>query len=380
MFESSHRTLPPLAPFAEFLGGSQGRLNHHHYQPHHIRSPPEEEPTQENMERSGECLVILPFSRSAFRGSQHAGPNKCECSSFFMSPGDPNSCLCGHPAGCHSTKSPEPESPSNESSPYIAPVSTFQQGYAGPMPSPPASVQHPSPPPNSHHHQDNALTPVILARLTQLEKLLTSEIHARQLLQENQKYIQLTQQRLSQHCRCLSEEIDLIIAKSGESARESLDLEVLNQRQKKMTEDIERMKGALEGLDERTEDLEFRNDDLEKWVEEEKEERKMVVQRGDGMARPVRDGQEARTMMLIQKLDGASYKRTTINPTITAPLLGTSSALPSPPPSSKRRRSPSDADPPSYELSCIIPSISNMITTTGTNSPAVANKRLRYTA
>ena len=334
---------------------------------------------QDNMDRSGDCMVILPFSRSAFRGSQHAGPNKCECNSFFMSPGDPSLCLCGHPASCHSpTSSGSEVSSSNESSPYMPPISMFTQRYAGPLFSPPPSVQHPSPPRNdsySYHHQEDALTPVILARLAQLEKLLTSEIQARQILQENQKYIQVTQQRLSQHCRYLSEEIDLIITKSGEFARESLDLEVLNQRQKKMADDIERMKAAFEGLDERTEDLEFRNDDLEKWIEEDKEERRM----GSGRVGSERD-EEVASKASIQKEDGASRsKRATLALTAatTVSVITGASTLPSPSLPSKRRRSLSDAAPPSYELSCGTPSASN---TAGTNSPTVANKRLRHTA
>ena len=319
-------------------------------------------------------MVILPFSRSAFRGSQHAGPNKCECSSFFMSPGDPSACLCGHPASCHNPKPSGSEaSSSNESSPYMPPISMFTQGYAGPMLSPPASVQHhPSPPrsdSHSYHHQDDALTPAILARLARLEKLLTSEIQARQILQENQKFIQLSQQRLSQHCRCLSEEIDLIITKSGESARESLDFEVLNQRQKKMADDIEGIKIALEGLDERAEDLEFRNDDLEKWVEEEKEERRV----GSGRVGSERD-EDVVSKISTQKEDGASRtKRATLalTTTTTVSVMTDASTLPSPPLSSKRRRSPSDAAPLPYELSC---------SGAGTSSPTVANKRLRRTA
>jgi len=368
MIEPSLRTLPPLAPSRDYYGSNPARLNQQY---HHI-SLPEERPRQDNMDRSGDCMVILPFSRSAFRGSQHAGPNKCECSSFFMSPGDPNACLCGHPASCHSPKPSGSEaSSSNESSPYMPPISMFSQGYTGPLLSPPVSVQHPSPPrseSHSYHHQEDAFTPAILARLARLEKLLTSEIQARQILQENQKYIQLTQQRLSQHCRYLSEEIDLIITKSGESVRESLDFEVLNQRQKKMADDIEGIKITLEGLDERTEDLEFRNDDLEKLVEEEKEERRV----GSGRVGSERDN-EVVSKASTPKEDGAPRnKRATLalTTTTTVSVMTDASTLPSPPPSSKRSRSPSDAAPPSYELSC---------SGAGTNSPAVANKRLRRT-
>jgi len=246
------------------------------------------------------------------------------------------------------------------------------------MLSPPASIQHSSPlwsDSHSYHHQEDAITQTILARLAQLEKLLSSEIQARQILQENQKYIQGTQQRLSQHCRCLSEEIDLIITKSGESARESLDLEVLNQRQKKMADDIESMKSAIEGLDERAEDLEFRNDDLEKWVEEEKEERRT----GAGRAGLGRD-REVVPKVSAQKGDEASCsKRATPALTTMATLsVMTGPTLPSPPLSSKRRRSPSDAEPPSYELSCTASPISTMVTGAGTNNPAVANKRSRH--
>ncbi|KAF8418830.1 hypothetical protein EV426DRAFT_306452 [Tirmania nivea] len=371
MIEPSLRTLPPLIASRDYYGSNTSRPNHHYSHSHHIPSLPEERPGQDSMDRSGDCMVILPFSRSAFRGSQHAGPNKCECSSFFMSPGDPSACLCGHPASCHNPKPSGSEaSSSNESSPYMQPIPMSTQGYAGPMLSPPASVQHPSPPQNDSHfyHQEDALTPVILARLARLEKLLTSEIQARHILQDNQKYIQLTQQRLSQHCRCLSEEIDLIITKSGESARESLDLEVLNQRQKKMADDVEVIKIALEGLDERTEDLEFRNDDLEKWVEEEKEETRV----GSGRAGLER-GEEVVSKISTQKEDGAlrSKKATlALTTTTTVSVMTDNSTLPSPPLSSKRRRSLSDAAPPPHELSCSGP---------GTNSSAVANKRLRHT-
>lgn len=74
----------------------------------------------------------------------------------------------------------------------------------------------------------------------------------------------------------MSEEIDLIIGKSGESARESLDLELLTQKQRKLTDDIEKIKSVVEGLDERTEDLEFRHDDLEKLITE-KDQKKISV-------------------------------------------------------------------------------------------------------
>ncbi|RPB24119.1 hypothetical protein L211DRAFT_207919 [Terfezia boudieri ATCC MYA-4762] len=373
MIEPSLRTLPPLAPSRDSYGSNPARFYQHHHQSHQARSLPEERPKQDNMDKSGDCMVILPFSRSAFRGSQHAGPNKCECSSFFMSPGDPSACLCGHPASCHNPNpSGSESSSSNESSPYMPPISMFTQGYAEPMLSPPASVQYPSPPrsdSHSYHHQEDALTPVILTRLARLEKLLTSEIQARQILQENQKHIQLTQQRLSQHFRYLSEEIDLIITKSGESARETLDFEVLNQRQKKMADDIEGIQIALEGLDERTEDLEFRNDDLEKWVEEEKE----GVRMASGRVGSERD-EEVVSKASTQKEDGAPHsKRATLalTTTTTVSVMTDASTLPSPPPSSKRRRSPSDAAPPSYELSC---------SGAGTKSLAVANKRLRHTA
>lgn len=375
MIEPSLRTLPPLTPSRGHYGSDPTRFNQHYHHPHHIRSLREEQPTQENMERSGDCMVILPFSRSAFRGSQHAGPNKCECSSFFMSPGDPNTCLCGHPASCHNPKPTGSEtSASNESSPYMPPISMFTHGYSGGELSPPASVQYPSPPRSNSQpscHQEDSLSPVILARLAQLEKLLTNEIHARQILQENQKYIQLTQQRLSQHCRCLSEEIDLIITKSGESARESLDLEVLNQRQKKMADDIERIKSAIEGLDQRTEDLDFRYEDLEKWVEEEKEEKR-------ARAGSEQD-EETVPKVSTQKEDGAPCKQRTLalTTTTTVSVMTAGSQLPSPPLSSKRRRLSSDVAPPSYELSCTTPS---MASASGTWSPAVANKRSRTRA
>ena len=272
MIEPSFRTLPPLALSRDPYSRSRGRIPQSHYESHHVYTPPDEGTIQDSMDRSGDCMAILPFSRSAFRGSQNIGANKCECNSFFMSPGDPNACLCGHPASCHSPRLSGSEAPSsNESSPYIPPISSS-------ILSPPASIQHSSPQQNSSYlqHQDNALTPVVLARLSQLERLLTSEIQARHLLQENQKYIQLTQQKLSHHCRCLSDEIDLIIGKSGESARESLDLEVLTQKQRKLADDIERIKSVVEGLDERTEDLEFRHDDLEKLMTD-KDQKKVGV-------------------------------------------------------------------------------------------------------
>lgn len=267
MIEPSFRTLPPLTLSRDPYSRSRSRIPQNHYESHHVYTPPDEGTIQDSMDRSGDCMATLPFSQSAFRGNQNIGANKCECNSFFMSPGDPNACLCGHPASCHSPRFSGSEAPSsNESSPYTPPIS-------GSILSPPATAQHSSPQQNGSYiyHQDNS---GVLARLTQLERLLTSEIQARHLLQENQKYIQLTQQRLTQHCRCLSEEIDLMIGKSGESARESLDLEVITQKQRKLADDIERIKSVVEGLDERTEDLEFRHDDLEKLITD-KDQKKM---------------------------------------------------------------------------------------------------------
>ncbi|KAF8470563.1 hypothetical protein BDZ91DRAFT_541915 [Kalaharituber pfeilii] len=374
MIEPSFRTLSPPAPSRDLYGGNATRLPPNYRHIRHTRPAIEPREIPETMERSGDCMVILPFSRSAFRGTQHNGPSKCECSSFFMSPGDPSYCLCGHPASCHSPKASASESSSKDSSPYIPPISA----YTGPSIASPFSVQNLSRSQLSENDQNAA----ILARLTTLEQLLTSEIHARQVLQENQKYIQMSYQRLSQHCRCLSDEIDLIIAKSGEAARELLDLEVLNQRQRKMAEDIERIKGAIEGLDERTEDLEFRSEDLEKWVDEEKELKRKLPSEVERKERPEQHD-EVNTNSSGRE-EGPLRKRTTLglNATTTVSIMeNSSSTLLSPPLSSKRRRSPLDEPLPERGFTSAPPSpplsVRSDTSSSGNGTRAVSNKRSR---
>ncbi|KAI5792403.1 hypothetical protein DFH27DRAFT_613604 [Peziza echinospora] len=283
--------------------------------PPHARAQ-RQSPPQSPLPHNGSCLVILPYSRSAFRGTYFNAPdqevNTCECTSFFMSPGDPEACLCGHPARYHGPGPRQPtegdlDAESSDSRPrsraedilaaggpgtYLPPVPLFPQPYSARRKSSPLSAFAPesnqsprastgvSSPVYHYHHipqqqqlqqahqQCPAQITAILARLSTLETQLTSTTHELNHLSATQRHLTHAYNRLSTHTNNLSQELELIITKRGESARESLDLEVLVQRQKKMADDVDKINQALEALDERTEDLEFHSEDFERWMTE----------------------------------------------------------------------------------------------------------------
>ena len=144
----------------------------HEMQPHRpqdVRTlpPPQARVPRPPLPHNGSCLVILPYSRSAFRGTYFNAPdqevNTCECTSFFMSPGDPEACLCGHPARYHGPGPRQPaegelDAGSSDGRPrsraadilaaggpgtYVPPVPLFPQPYSARRKSSPLSAAAP---------------------------------------------------------------------------------------------------------------------------------------------------------------------------------------------------------------------------------------------